>query len=80
MERYGLTDADCPRGLAVCTVDVVQYKQTSEGFSRAACCDVSDFSIAWVLRNPRRVQPEKVKGRLMLFEVDDKLIRRAGSR
>lgn len=52
-----------PRGYALCVVDVVGMKQLDDG------------SYAWQLENVRPVQPFKVKGKLHLYDVNDKLIK-----
>lgn len=50
---------DMPRGVAVCLVDVVDCEADGEG------------GFAWVLENPRPVEPRPIKGALGFFEVPD---------
>ena len=53
-----------PRGYALCVADL--YDITKD-----------DDCYAWQLRNIRPIVPFKVKGKLHLYEVDDKLIKYA---
>jgi len=78
--QIGMLDADCPRGVAVCVVDLADihavdafksYRQTSI----QACCAPSQSDLAWCLTSPRRVEPVPIKGRLRLYDVDDTLVR-----
>jgi hypothetical protein len=58
-----------PAGCLVCVVDLVDCRPATAADSDAACCDVVDNGLfAWVLANPRPVQPEPVKGRLNLWQ------------
>jgi hypothetical protein len=64
------------RGVAVCMVDVVDCRALQFSDASAACFDVSllEPQWAWVLANPRRVQPTPIRGSLMLFDIDDAAI------
>ena len=53
-----------PRGYALCVVNLYDIKWSEE-----------DECYAWQLRNIRPVVPFPVKGKLHLYDVDDKLIR-----
>lgn len=53
-----------PTGVAICVVTVERIRETDDGY-------------AWRLANPRRVEPELVKGSAALFTVDDARIRYA---
>lgn len=67
MARYNLTEADCPRGVSVCTVKVLGARETDHGWCEAALCDVDDFSLAWGLRGAQRVPNVPIRGRLGIF-------------
>lgn len=64
------------RGVAVCVVDLVDCCALVVDHAPRACLDVSSYVAhwAWVLANPRRVQPLPIRGRLMLFDIDDAAI------
>lgn len=50
-----------PRGYALCIVDLYDVSKGQEGY-------------VWRLRNLRPIVPVKVKGKLHLFDVDDRFI------
>lgn len=66
-----------PYGVAFCTVDLVDVRPLTADDRIAAYLE-DDFDIkgqyAWVFENPVPVRPEKVFGKLRLFDVDDSLI------
>jgi len=75
MHEYGLTPADCPRGVMVGTVEVSEFlSPTKSYYDPKALCDVDASVYQWVTAQPRRVIPRAVKGKLNLFHVDDALI------
>jgi hypothetical protein len=51
-----------PRSVAICVVSLVRI----EG---------ERYDYQWILRNPRRVQPFHVKGKIFTFDTHDRLIR-----
>ena len=56
------------RGVAVCIVDLVDCRPVTENDSDAACVDCAGVEgFAWVLANPRRVEPVPMKGQLSMF-------------
>lgn len=58
-------------GVSVCVVDLVDVRPvTVAADDERACCPVIAGEFAWVLRDPRRVHPAAVKGRLGLFVPD----------
>lgn len=64
-----------PRGVAICLVTVVDCRPMTRHDERAACCELYDGAWAWVLENPRPVEPFAVKGQLKYFEVSDALVK-----
>ena len=68
MAKYKLTEADCPRGVAVCTVRVLGAQKTDHGYCEEACCDVTDFDLAWGLEGAKRTPNVPIAGRLMVFQ------------
>lgn len=59
-----------PRGMAVCTVDVVACRQMTKLDEEAACFKLFDKAWAWELNNLRVIEPFAVKGQLNIFNVD----------
>lgn len=59
-----------PAGCMVCVVDLVDCRPATAADSDAACYDISDDDglFAWVLANPRPVEPLPIKGRLNLWD------------
>jgi len=58
---WNVRPEDCPRGVAVCVVDLVDI-------------DGERGEYEWHLRKPRRVRPVPIKGRLNIYEVADGLV------
>lgn len=67
-----------PLGFALCIVDLVDVRMMEgRADEDAALCGVYPGARAWVLANPRKIEPFSVKGRLGLFEVSLPLIEAA---
>lgn len=66
-----------PRGVALCLVDVVDCRPLVTADAAAANLepeDLAGYAWAWVLANPRPVEPVPIRGKLSLFEVDGSAI------
>ena len=61
-------------GLALCVVDIVGCKVMDEIDQIRACCPVYPNAKSWLLANVRKIKPFPVKGKLSLFETDERLI------
>lgn len=72
-----LRDVFLPVGVAICVVELVDVRSplSIAEDEAAACCGLGFEDWCWVLKNPRRVEPVPIKGRLNLYEVDDSLVR-----
>lgn len=66
-------------GVAICIVELVDCRPPrvdAHGKDEAdASCYIDFDAWCWVLKNPRRVEPVPIKGRLNIYEVDDALVR-----
>jgi hypothetical protein len=60
-----------PAGCFVGIVELVDCRRMKKADEDAAMCDYEDGAYAWVLDNPQYVRPDKVTGRLGLFEVPE---------
>jgi hypothetical protein len=62
---------DGPRGVTLCTVEVVDCRPATPADSEAACFDIPEGAelFAWVLASPEPVERVPTKGRLGLYEV-----------
>lgn len=66
----GPADVDGPRGCAICLVDLVDVREsTPDDAERCGGFAPPLGSFSWVLRDPRRVEPVRVVGRLGLFKL-----------
>lgn len=63
-----------PRGVAICVVELAICRPMVPEDESAACCRIYPGAFAWMLLNPRPIDPFPVKGRLKLFNVPDRLI------
>lgn len=64
----GPADVDGPRGCTICLVDLVDVREATPADAELCGGFVpAPGSLAWVLRDPRRVEPVPVLGRLSLF-------------
>jgi hypothetical protein len=69
-----------PRGVAVCVVDLVECRASSDSDEAAACLlPPPGFGFALCLANARPVAPVPVKGKLGLYRCDDALRVAVGS-
>ena len=59
-----------PAGCLVCTVDLIDCRPATAADSDGALYDIDDDEglFAWVLANPRPVEPLPVKGKLNLWQ------------
>jgi len=67
-----------PRGVALCVVDLLDIRPLLKADMKAAEMKPKDFvagSWAWVLGNPRAVEPIPIKGKLSIYNTPDDLIR-----
>ena len=65
-----------PRGVALCTVDLLDVRPASVGDADSACIVPPDgFDFAWVLGNARSVRQVPVKGKLGLYEASAELLK-----
>ncbi len=62
-------------GLAACIVDVVACRPMTNADEIAAQCLRYMNAQSWILKNVRKVEPVPIKGRLMIYQVDDDLIK-----
>jgi hypothetical protein len=65
------------RGVAICTVDLVEVRPLTDKDAHAAGCkksDMPDEAWAWVLAKPKRVKALPVSGQLGLFSVDSGIV------
>ena len=60
-----------PRGVSLCLVDLVDCRLATADDTRDACSEPEPDEWAWVLRNPRPVEPLPVSGALGFFWVDE---------
>lgn len=61
-----------PVGVAICVVDLVDIRPATAADARAAQCEPSPRSLAWILSSPRTLpEPFPVRGKLSLFAVED---------
>lgn len=60
---------DPGRGVALCIVDVIDCRPATSADLGAACVAPPDGSFAWVLANPRPVEPFHVRGQLGIYDV-----------
>ncbi len=56
-----------PAGAAICIVDMTDCRPLKKSDMRAACLDTADWTYldgqyAWILANPREIEPIPVKG------------------
>jgi len=49
-------------GHAIAVVDLVDCRPMTKADEGAALCELQDGATAWVLENPRRVEPTPVRG------------------
>lgn len=57
-----------PAGCLVCLVDLVDCRPATPADSEAAQADITPGEYAWILSNPRPLQPQQVKGKLSLWD------------
>lgn len=65
---YLLGPSDCPRGVAVCLVDLVDCRAGRPEDKARALCEVEPTDFVFELARPRRLEPAPVKGRLGIFD------------
>lgn len=58
-----------PLGAAVCVVDLIDCRPFTREDTEAACMGEYAKGYAWVLSNPRPIEPFAVKGQLHIFTV-----------
>lgn len=64
-----------PRGVALCTVELVDVRAATPDDTSAACIVPPDgFGFAWVLANPRPVNQISVRGQLGLYRPSAELL------
>lgn len=64
-----------PRGVTMCTVDLVDVRPVTPDDADAACiAPPAGFEFAWVLANARPVRPVRVNGKLGLYSADRELL------
>ena len=64
-----------PSQVQVCTVALLDCRLIEEKDLEGACCDICPGEeYAWVLANPRHVQPKPHKGKLNLYSTPDEEI------
>jgi hypothetical protein len=67
-----------PRGVALCVVDLLDIRPLRLADAKAANLEPEDLHAdgwAWLLGNPRAVEPIPIKGKLSLYDTPDELIR-----
>jgi hypothetical protein len=83
MEEYGLVEADCPRSITVCIVELHDTERRPQRISRAAarrideaaCVNVAPGEFMFMMQGPRRVAPVKVRRLLRIYSIPDESIR-----
>lgn len=65
-----LLHAGCMIGI----VNLLDVRELTESDSDLSCCEYSPGAYAWVVEPVSYVRPDKVIGKLKLFDVDDSLI------
>ena len=66
-----------PLGAAICIVKLVDVRPMKRKDCKALDTDILWLDgLCWILADVRPVQPVGIKGKLRLFEVDDRIIRR----
>lgn len=60
-----------PRGVTLCTVDLVDCRPFKKKDLEAAFMEKNPGGYAWVLANPVFITPRPIKGKLHLFEVPE---------
>lgn len=69
-KRYPDILAEAPRGVTVCTVDLVDIREGKPTDARRACVQPVGRQV-WLLANPTRVPARPAKGKLKLFDLPD---------
>lgn len=64
-----------PLGCAVAIATLVDCRPMTEVDEQAACCEMDEGDIAWVLENIRPVENVPIKGKLGIYEVPDDLVK-----
>ena len=70
----GPDDAELPRGVLLCVVELVDCVPFTPALASAACVPWVADAWAWVLRGPQAVPPRRVRGSLGLWSVDSALV------
>ena len=72
-----------PRGVALCVVDLLDVRRLTLADAAPANLEPEDMPAdgwAWLLGNPRAVEPIPIKGKLSLYDTPDELIRMPAKR
>ena len=70
-----------PRGVALCVVDLLECRRLTLADAKPANLEPEDLPAdgwAWLLGNPRAVDPVPIKGRLSLYDTPHELIKFRG--
>ena len=75
MAKFGLRDEDCPRGVILCAVDLVDVRPTTRADREPSCWPACDAGFeAFVLERPRALKQRPVRGKLNVFEIPDEWV------
>lgn len=69
-ERFGLDLANLPRGVAICTVNLVDAREPMEWDESRSCCPIADDEVCWLLSDVMPIVPFPVSGKLGIFEAE----------
>jgi hypothetical protein len=62
--------ASQPQGETVCTAEIVNCRKMIKEDEKASCVDFSPLLFVFELQNIQLVKPEKIKGKLGIFEFE----------
>jgi len=68
-EQYWRLPEAPPAGAALAIAELVECRPMVEDDEAAACCDIYQGAVAWVLRDIRQIEPVAVRGRQGIYEV-----------
>jgi hypothetical protein len=71
---HDMTNAYYHVGKAICVVSLVDIRPMVKEDEKLACCPIYDGAYSWILENIRPIKRFPVKGKLNIFQVEDKLI------
>lgn len=70
MEHFNHVPGSLPAGKAIGIVDVWDCREFTKGYERFALRPFVKDAYIWLVRNPRKIEPFAVSGRLGMFEIE----------